>query len=200
MANLSDLAKKVRNTKNRQSSAFLRVWTGSAYEFKNMGRIMDAAFNAEPVASEADQDGRESSQLFNITVSFTMMQASNEEISLLSELALPSDATNYANGHTIYFSGSKLLTSDLNASLTSGVSGVPDDLPDYTVLGAPGGVEDADGMLFRNILLKPGAEISLDSETSLIPIEFTGTLPLESFNGFDDETAEDANHIVVSPD
>lgn len=201
MATLSDLAKKVRNTKNRQSSAFLRVWTGSAYEFKNMGRIQAASFNAETIASDADQDGRESAQLWNITVSFTMMQASNEEMSLLSELALPSDETNYPNGHTLYFSGSKLLTSDLNSALTSGVIGVPDDLPDYTTLGDDqSSPSDPDGLLFRNVLLKPGAEISLDSETSLLPIEFTGRLPLDALSGFDDTTSEDANHIIVSPD
>jgi len=206
MATLADLAKKVRNTINRQSQAFLRVesWDSTNsekdFEFVNMGRIMGGSFNAEPIASDADQDGRESSQLFNITVSFTMMQASNEEMSLLSELALPSDATNYPNGHTLYFSGSKLLTSDLNASLTSGVSGVDDDLPDYTVLGTDGGVEDPDGLLFKNVLLKPGAEISLDSETSLLPVEFTGRLPLDALSGFDDTTSEDANHIIVSPD
>lgn len=194
MATLADFAKKVRNTKNRQSSAFLRVHTGSAYEFKNMGRIMDASFNAEPVASDADQDGRESSQLFDITVSFTLMQASNEELSQLSELAMPTDDTNYPNGHSLYFSGSKLLTSDLNASLDG------NDLPDYTVLGVDGGVEDPDGMFFQNVLLKPSAEISLDGETALIPIEFTGRLPLSAFTGFDDETASDANHIVVSPE
>jgi hypothetical protein len=200
MATLSDLGKKVNNTVSRQSSAFLRVWTGSAYEFKNMGRIMDASFNAEPITSEQDQDGRSSTQLWDITVSFVMMQASPEEISLLEELSVPTDETNYPNGHTIYFSGGKLLTSDLNSSLTSGVSGVDDDLPDYTVLGASGGVYDPNGILFQNVLPNPGAEINLDSEVGTIPMEFTGRLPLSALSGFDDETSEDANHIVISPE
>jgi len=195
MATLSDLAKKVRNTKNRQSQAFLRVWQGSAYEFENVGRIMDSSFNAEPVASDADQDGRESSQLFDITVSFTMMQASNEELSLLTELALPTDETNYPNGHSIYFSGdNQLQTSTLNSNLTT------DEHPDYTVFGdTTTDPSDPDGVYFRNILLKPSAEIDLSGETSMLPIEFTGRLPLSAFEGFDDNSLEDGNHINVSP-
>ena len=197
MASLTDLAKKVRNTKNRQSQAFLRVWHSgsSAYEFENMGRITDSSFNAEPVASDMDQDGRESSQLFDITVSITMMQASNEELSLLEELALPTDSTNYANGHSIYFSGdNQLSTSELNNNLNT------NDHPDYTVLGdTSSSPSDPNGIYFRNVLLKPSAEVNLSGETSLIPFEFTGRLPLSAFSGFDDNSLEDGNHINVSP-
>lgn len=193
---LITLAKKVRNTVNRQSSAFIRVWNSSesAYEFRNMGRITDGSVESEPVASDADQDGRESSQLFTFTVQFMMMQASSEEIEMLEDLALPEDETNYPNGHTIYFSGDKLLTSDLNASLTN-------DLPDYTILGDTGSdPSDPNGICFVNVLLKPSLSFNLDGETSMIGLEFTGRTSTKAFNGFDDNTQEDGNHIVISPE
>jgi len=195
MATLSDLAKKVRNTVNRQSQAFLRVWTGSAYEFRNVGRIMDSSFNAESVSSDADQDGRESTELYDITVSFSMMQTTNEELSLLEELAIPTDEINYPNGHSIYFSGdNQLATSTLNSKLTTG------EHPDYTVFGdTTTDPSDPNGIYFRNVLLKPSTEINLSGDSSMIPVEFTGRLPLSAFSDLDNESLEDGNHIVVSP-
>jgi hypothetical protein len=195
MATLNDLAKRVRNTRHRLSTFFLQVHTGSAYEFVNMGRVMNGSFTSEPVTSSADQDGRESSQLFNITVSFAMMQTSNEELSLLDELAMPTDTTNFPNGHRIYVSGSKLLTSQLNSSLTGSGD------PDYTVLGDDSSdPNDVDGMYFKNVLLKPSPDIDLAGEESSIGLEFNGRLETDALNGFDDNANEDANHIVVSPE
>jgi hypothetical protein len=196
MATLNDLAKKVRNTKNRLSNLFIQVWTGSAYEFRNMGRITGAEFTSEPVTSEADQDGRESSQLFDITVSWSLMQTSNEELSLMGELAIPSDVTNFPNGHRIYASGNKLQTSELNNNLTSGVTGLDDGQPDYTQLNSV----DPDGLYFRNVLLKPSPEVNLSGEDAMINIEFTGTVETDALDGFDDTNKEDANWIVVSPE
>ena len=186
---LSDLGKKVRNTRHRLSTFFLQVHNGS-YEFVNMGRVMNGSFSSDPVTSSADQDGRESSQLFDITVSFAMMQTSNSELSLLSELALPSDTTNFQNGHRIYVSGSKLLTSTLNSNL----DGSGD--PDYTGLST----EDPDGLYFKNVLLKPSPDIDLSGEESSIGIEFTGRVNTQIMQGFADDTQSDANHIVISPE
>lgn len=278
MATLADFAKKVRNTKNRQSSAFLRtealdtgtsyaidgvdpsnnvleiasdvtadgefdagdkifvdnssdldgvytvastasdggsgtditveenvpsgatadgdIYVDKDYTYVNMGRIMDASFNAEPVASDADQDGRESSQLFDITVSFTLMQASNEELSQLSELAMPDDGDYefYLNGHTLYFSGTnQVLTSDVN----NAVLDTDDDSTDGDLDFGTGGsqLDDEDGILFTNVLLKPSAEISLDGETALIPIEFNGRVALDEFEDLDTTQA-----INISPE
>lgn len=193
MATLSDLGKKVRNTRHRLSTFFLQVHTGS-FEFVNVGRIINASFSSEPVASSGDQDGRESSELFNITVSFAMLQTSNEELSLLEELAMPSDATNFPNGHNIYVSGSKVLTSDLNSALTGGE-------PDYTVLSDDSGEPyDPDGLYFKNVLLKPSPDIDLAGEESSIGVEFTGRLETSVMSGFDDTTTSSANHINVSPE
>ena len=192
MATLSDLAKRVRNTRHRLSTFFLQVYN-SGYEFVNMGRVMNGSFSSEPVTSSADQDGRESSQLFNITVSFAMMQTSNEELSLLDELAMPSDASNFPNGHRIYVSGGKLLTSELNGALDGSGN------PDYTVLGdTSSDPHDVDGLFFKNVLLKPSPDIDLAGEESSIGIEFTGRLETDALSGFDDNAQADANHIVVS--
>jgi hypothetical protein len=194
MATLSDLSKKVRNTRHRLSSFFLQVHTGS-YEFVNVGRVMNGSFSSEPVTSSADQDGRESSQLFNITVTFALMQTSNEELSLLDELAMPSDTTNFPNGHRIYVSGGKLLTSELNSALDGSGN------PDYTVLGDDStDPHDVDGMFFKNVLLKPSPDIDLAGEESSIGLEFNGRLETDALSGFDDNSQTDANHIVVSPE
>jgi len=194
MATLSDLSKKVRNTRHRQSSFFLQVYD-TAYTFVNMGRVMNANFSSEPVTSSADQDGRESSQLFNITVTFALMQTSNEELSMMGDLAIPSDATNFPNGHRLYVSGGKLLTSELNSALTAGGD------PDYTQLGdtatAP---SDPDGFYFKNVLFKPSPDIDLSGGEAMIGLEFTGQLNLSALDGMDDKTVEDANHIVISPE
>jgi hypothetical protein len=202
MATLSDLGKKVNNTVSRQSSAFLRVeeWDATNSErdfsFVNLGRIMDASFNAEPVTSEQDQDGRSSTQLWDITVSFVMMQASPEEISVLDELSIPTDPNDnglYPNGHTLYFSGSnQVTTSDMNSALTdddlSGI-GTNEALPDLAALSDPNGI------IFENVLLNPGAEISLDSEVGTIPVEFTGRVALSELS--DIETSQ---KITISPE
>lgn len=196
MATLADLGKKVRNTKHRLSSFFLQDHDGTNYTFRNMGRVMNASFESSPVTSSADQDGRESSQLFEITVSFALMQTSNTELALMEELAMPTDETNFPNGHRLYVSGSKLQTSTLNNNLTSSVTGLQDGQPDYTQLSS----EDPDGIYFRNVLLKPSPEIDLGGEESSIGVEFTGTVEHDAFAGFDDTSQEDGNWIVVSPE
>jgi len=194
MATLSDLAKKVRNTRHRLSTFFLQVYN-SSYEFVNMGRVMNGSFSSEPITSSADQDGRESSQLFNITVSFALMQTSNEELSLLDELAMPSDTSNFPNGHRIYVSGGKLLTSELNGALDGSGN------PDYKTLGDDSSdPHDVDGLFFKNVLLKPSPDIDLSGEESSIGIEFTGRLETDALSDFDDTSKSDANHIVVSPE
>lgn len=196
MATLADLGKKVRNTEHRLSSFFLQDHDGSNYLFRNMGRVINGSFETSPVTSSMDQDGRESSQLFEMTVSFALIQSSNVELALMEELAMPTDDTNFPNGHRIYISGSKLQTSTLNNNLTSGVSGLQDGQPDYTQLSS----EDPDGIYFRNVLLKPSPTIDLAGEESTIGLEFTAKVEHDAFVGFDDTTQEDGNWIVVSPE
>jgi hypothetical protein len=159
-----------------------------------MGRFSDASFTAEPITSDADQDGRESTQLFNITVQLSLMQGSNAEIEMIPDLSLPEDETNYPNGHTIYFSGdNQLSTSDLNSALTN-------DLPDFTTLGDPSDDPyDPQGMCFVNVLLKPSLEANLAGEVTMISLEFTGRVSTRVFEGFNDNTQSDGNHIVISP-
>jgi hypothetical protein len=191
MASLTDLSITVSNTANRQSQIFLRVWTGSSFEFRNVGRVVDSSFTAEPITSDADQDGRESAQVFDITVGFSMMQASETELSLLEELSMPTDTANFQNGHSIYVSGTNQISeSTLNSNLDGSGN------PDYSSLHT----EDPRGIYFKNVLLKPTAEINLMGENSMIPIEFTGRVPNDVFSGFDDTSASDANHVVISPD
>jgi len=198
MASLSDLAKKVRNTTHRNAQAFLRIETEKdsdsdgtvdtiEYSYANMGRFMNASFTSEPVTSSADQDGRESSQLFNITVSLALMQTSNTELALMEELAIPDPGTldKYLNGHTIYFSGSnQVTTADMNNAVDSSTG----DL-DFTTL------DDPDGLLFKNVLLKPSPDIDLSGEESSIGLEFTGTVETQELNDLDTSQT-----ILVSPE
>jgi len=188
MASLSDLAKKVRNTTRRNSQAFLRTEEndGSSpasieYGIVNMGRFMNASFSSETVSSSADQDGRESAQLFDITVSLALMQTSNVELSLLSELAMPDpgDLGRYINGHTLYFSGDNQVT-------TSDVSNALDTSTGEIAFGTGSDeLDDPDGLLFKNVLLKPSPDIDLAGDESSIGIEFTGTVETEELNDLD---------------
>lgn len=194
MATLSSLGKKVRNTTHRNSQAFLRIEQNDGgspaaieYSYANFGRFMNASFSSEPVTSSADQDGRESSQLFNITVTFALMQTSNEELSLLSELALPDGGTldRYANGHTIYFSGdNQVTTSDMNNAVDSSTGDL--DM---------GTLSDPDGLLFENVLLKPSPDIDLTGEESSIGLEFTGIVETQELDDLDTTQT-----ITVSPE
>lgn len=188
MASLSDLAKKVRNTTHRNAQCFLRVESevdtdtdGNVdtieYSWVNVGRFMNANFSSEPITSSGDQDGRESSQLFDITVSFALMQTSNEELSLLNDLAMPplGELGTYANGHTLYFSGSnQVTTSDVNNANDTSTG----DL-DFATLSDP------DGLQFKNVLFKPSPDIDLTGEESTIGIEFTGTVETKELADLD---------------
>jgi hypothetical protein len=197
MASLTDLAKKVRNTVHRNAQAFLRIEENDGgspasieYSWANLGRFMNASFTSDPVTSSQDQDGRESSQLFDITVSLALMQTSNAELSLLSELAMPSPGSldRYLNGHTLYFSGdNQVTTSDMNDAIDSS-SG-------ETTFGTGSGeLDDPNGILFKNVLLKPSPDIDLAGEESSIGIEFTGTLETAELDNLDTSQT-----IVVSP-
>ena len=173
MAALSDLAKKVRNTTHRNSQAFLRTETddGSGsieYGITNLGRFMNASFSSDPVTSSADQDGRESSQLFNITVSLALMQTSNYELSLLGQLAMPDPGSldRYLNGHSLYFSGTNQVTT---AAVQAAIDTASGDI-DFATLNDPNGI------FFKNVLLKPSPEIDLSGDESSIGLEFTGTV------------------------
>jgi len=188
MASLYDLGKKVRNTTRRNSQAFLRTeeevdndGDGSVdvieYDIVNMGRFMNASFSFESIASSPDQDGRESAQLFDITVSLALMQTSNLELSLLSELALPDpgELGKYQNGHTIYFSGDNLVTTvDVKNALDNSNGDL--DVPS---------LDDPDGLLFKNALLKPSPDIDLSGEESSIGLEFTGRVETQELNDLD---------------
>lgn len=192
MASLTDLAKKVRNTTHRNAQAFLRTETDNGsgaieYNWVNFGRFMNASFSSEPIASSGDQDGRESSQLFDITVSFALMQTSNEELSLLDQLADPDPAGigAYGNGHTIYFSGSnQVTTSDMNNALDSATGST-----DFNTLSDP------DGLQFKNVLLKPSPDIDLSGEESSIALEFTGTVETQELGDLDTSQT-----ILISPE
>lgn len=194
MASLTDLAKKVRNTTHRNAQAFLRLEQNDGgspaaieYSYANLGRFMNASFSSEPVTSSADQDGRESSQLFDITVSLALMQTSNQELSLLDDLAMGPLGTldRYLNGHTLYFSGSNQVTT---SQMNSAVDASSGDLD----LGT---LNDPDGLLFENVLLKPSPDIDLSGEESSIGLEFTGTVETQELSDLDS-----TQRILVSPE
>lgn len=192
MASLSDLAKKVRNTTTRNSQAFLRIETDDGagaveYDYVNFGRFMNANFSSEPVTSSADQDGRESSQLFNITVSFALMQTSNAELSLMGQLAMPDTAGigAYQNGHTMYFSGDNQVTT---SEMQSAIDATTGELDLATL-------SDPDGLLFENILFKPSPDIDLSGGESMIGLEFTGQVSTRELDDL-----ETTQKILVSPE
>jgi len=177
------------------STAAGTIYPDKDYEYTNMGRIMDASFNAESVTSDADQDGRESTQLYDVTVSFTLMQSSNEELSLLPDLAMPDTHGYrfYGNGHYVYFSGdNQTATSDVNAAITND----PDPSLDGTLTfgSSVGQLDDPQGLLFQNVLLNPGTEIDLSGDQGMIPIEFTGRIPLDEVVTLDSDQT-----ITISP-
>lgn len=166
------------------------IYTSKEYTFYNMGRIQGADFTSDPVTSEMDQDGRQSTQIWEATVSFTMQQASNEELAMQQNLALPDSIYGfYGNGHTLYVSGSKqVTTAEVNNGLDSS-TGVID-------FGTGAGqLDDPNGMVFKNALLNPSPQVNLSGDVALIEIEFTGRLELDAF-----ESLETDQTITISAD
>jgi hypothetical protein len=167
------------------------IYVAKDFVWVNMGRFTSADFTSESVASEADQDGRESAQLFDVTASWSLMQTSNEELSLMGQFALPSpgDYGFYKNGHTIYFSGSnQVRTSDINAA-TDNATG------EITFGTGNNELDDPDGIEFVNVLLKPSPEINLSGEDAMIALEFTGTVFTDELDDI-----ETSHKIVISPE
>jgi len=168
------------------STADGTIYVDKDFSYVNLGRVMDVNFTAEPVASDADQDGRESAQTFDCTVQATMMQASETEMSLVPQFSMPSTEGYgfYRNGHTLYFSGQQGITaSDVNNAVT--------DDPDPSIDGdlafgdQMGELDDPRGILFEEVILKPTEEINLQGEASMIPIEFTGRIINDTFASID---------------
>lgn len=195
---ISDLTKQFENTLSRNGSVFIRAYNGGSPEFVNAGRVKNASVEHDRVDSDMDQDGRVSTQLFEMTASFTLQQASNLELEVIPDLARPdtSQGTVYDNGHVIYFAGTnQLATSTVNN--TDNVFDDPngDPLPDYSALAS----EDPNGLVFVNVLLNPGASLDLSGGENIIPVEFQARFPVDAYSGHADDSAEDGNHIVVSP-
>jgi len=146
--------------------------------------------SSDSIASSGDQDGRESAQLFDITVSLALMQTSNLELSLLSELAMPDpgELDRYLNGHTLYFSGdNQVTTADVNNALDTATG----ELSFGTNAGE---LDDPDGLLFKNVLFKPSPDIDLAGDESSIGLEFTGTVETQELEGL-----ENTQTINISP-
>jgi hypothetical protein len=162
------------------------IYLQKEYSYVNLGRVVDVSFTAEPLSSDADQDGRESAQTFDCTVQVTMMQASEVEMSLLPQLSMPSTQGYdfYRNGHTLYFSGQPQITeSDVNDAVVHD----PDPmLNGNLVFGDQSDqLDDSRGLHFSEVMLKPTAEVNLQGENSLLPIEFTGRIVNDAFASID---------------
>jgi len=154
--------------------AYDHVWV-------SVGRFMNASFESTPVASSADQDGRESSELFDVTVTLSLMQTSNEELSLMDDLAIPDPQSYdfYLNGHTLYFSESNRITTTEMNNATDNATG------NVTFGTGSNELDDPDGLLFENVLLKPSPEIDLSGEESSIGLEFTGMVEQQELTDLD---------------
>ena len=192
MASLADLKKRIHNTPNRQAQCYIRAYNGASYEFVNAGRITGTNVTIDEVAGDMDQDGREDSEMHDVTVSFTLQQASNKELSIIPDFVRPTPEDQFENGHVLYFTGSKISTSEVNNNLDS-------DLPDYTVFGDTSSEpSDPEGLVFVDAILKVTGEMDLTGGDSVITLEFTMRIRNSEFSDFDDETATDGNHIVIS--
>jgi hypothetical protein len=193
---IADLKKDFTNTLNRNGSVFIRAYNGGTPEFVNMGRVKGSSVEHDTVDSEMDQDGRTSTQLLELTASFTLQQGSNLELELVPDLAQPdtSQGTVYDNGHVIYFAGTnQLSTSTVNGNTTTDADGDP--IPDYSALSS----DDPDGLVFINVLLNPGPSFDLSGGENVIPVEFSARFPPSVYSSHNDTAATDGNHVVVSP-
>jgi len=200
---IDELAKKVRQTAQRNSNAFLRIesWDNTNseidFEFVNLGRIVDASVDSDPVATDADQDGRESASWMDLTVQLSMMQGSNVELSTIPDLAMPEDPNDnglYMNGHTIYFSGSNTITTtEVNNALGTDddTAGVSANEGRIQFASDGGSLDDRDGIVFENVIMKPSPSIPFGGEASLIQLEMNGRVHRTEF------ASVDTDHIIT---
>lgn len=134
--------------------------------------------SAEGVLSESDQDGRQKTMLFDIQISFIMQQATNTELSIMSDLVTlpdPDDNGLYANGIWVYVSGESVVqTSDVNGASTDGV---------ITFGTGEGELDDLNGMVFTNAILNTSPSLDLSGDDgSTIEVSFGGRVMPEEFD------------------
>lgn len=184
MATIQDLSRNVRNVASRRSSIFFReeIWDDAEgqieYTWRHAGQIQGGDMSAEGVLSESDQDGRQKTMLFDIQISFIMQQATNTELSIMSDLVTlpdPNDNGLYANGIWVYVSGESVVqTPDVNNASTDGV---------ITFGTGEGELDDLNGMVFTNAILNTSPSLDLSGDDgSTIEVSFGGRVMPEEFD------------------
>jgi len=169
MASIQDLKRRVRNVQSRLSSIFFLdkvASAGGTDTFIHAGQIQGGSISGESISSEPDQDGRTITQFVDLTISFVMQQATNKELSMLSDLVIPADSE-YDNGHSIYVSGGKVSLDE-----------VANIYQDPT--------QDPEGIFFENVLpsISPSLDLSGD-DGSNIEIEIMGRVKPSQFDSLD---------------
>lgn len=165
----------------KDSTADGTIYTDKTYEYVNVGRVQESSFTAEPITSEQDQDGRTSTQLFDVTLSFTLMQTGTEEQESVPAFTRPDVGGNtdlyprghelYSSGHFMYFSGtSTVSTATVNAAVANDAEDAKDGelQTDDTNFDL---AEDVNGLVFQNILLNASPELNFSGDQSIIPLE-----------------------------
>jgi len=177
------------------------------YEYRNMGRVKEVSVETDMVGSDMDQDGRTSAQLLEFSVSQTLQQGSNEELSRVPDLNRPPIGGNttlyprgqelYRNGHFVYFSGNQQVTTgQVNAAVLDSVVPAEDgELQTQADISSVEDLhEDLNGILFQNVLLDVGPSLDLSAGQSVITIEFGGTVQFDVLDSLDSD-----RKIAMSP-
>jgi hypothetical protein len=144
------------NVYSRHGDVFVKDDVGGT-NWHTLGHIESLTINAEPVSQGMDTHKREFQVAVMVTVEFTMKQTDYAtEIANLDALAVP-----VTNGHNIKITD-------------CGVTGV--DQPTLNT-----NVDAAAGVEFTGAQPQVGLQLDFGGETSLIPVSFSGQIPLSEF-------------------
>lgn len=161
----TDFSKNLSRVKSRSGNAFLYDPEGDAGEvYLSLGIVRGISVNTEPVTSEQDSLGRSKTLSANVTVSLTLMQTGDEELSNIGFLADPSiaDVDAWANGLTLVLTESGTTPSALEEAEYEG-----------------------EKFTFTNCLPQVTLELDFNGETEgIIQLEIQGRIPISQLSNF----------------
>jgi hypothetical protein len=159
-ASITAFAKAIEDIRARRGQVFVAPAATPA-GLTTVGIVKDTSFAFEPVVYGPDNSGREFVKMFDVTISFALMQTGNNELQNLSAMASPS--------------GNGLLLILTDKPVLDPVS--PDTWAD--VVGA---VPITSKIQVTNVSIKPTGMLNFSREESMITCEATFTVEVEELD------------------
>jgi hypothetical protein len=159
-ASITAFQKAIEDIRARRGQVFVAP-AGAQATLTTVGIIKDTSFGFEPVVYGPDNSGREFVKMFDITISFALMQTGANELQNLSAMAAPS-------GNGLY-----LVITD---------KPVLDPVSPDTWADAVAAVPVTAKIQILNVSIKPTGSLNYSRDESMITCEATFTIEVEELD------------------